>query len=152
VNADGLKRLHRCERLEREKAAAKELASTLRRAAEEGRSALEEGKAAYQARVDELKVLQVELANLDQLKEARALADRLRLRPGDEIDWQEAGDALRILPHRAQPMRFSSEMKLRLFDDATRRQRQRQARRRLGNETCERGWTREELYRRDRAD
>jgi AbrB family looped-hinge helix DNA binding protein len=82
----------------------------------------------------------------------KALADRLRLRPGDEIDWQEAGDALRILPHRSQPTRFSSEMQLRLFDEATQRQRRRQARRRPGKETRRRGWTREELYWRGRAD
>jgi AbrB family looped-hinge helix DNA binding protein len=82
----------------------------------------------------------------------KALADRLRIRPGDEIDWQEAGDALRVLPRRSQPTRFSSEMRLRLFDEATQRQRRRQARRRLVKEERGRGWTREELHGRGRAD
>jgi len=82
----------------------------------------------------------------------KALADRLRIRPGDEIDWQEAGDALRVLPRRSRPTRFSSEMQLRLFDEATERQRRRQARKRLVKGARARGWTREELHGRGRAD
>ena len=61
----------------------------------------------------------------------KALADRLRIRPGDEIDWQDAGDTLRVLPRRSPQTRFSSEVRLRLFDEATRRQQSRQARKRI---------------------
>jgi len=82
----------------------------------------------------------------------KALADRLRIRPGDDIDWQEAGDALRVLPRRSQPTHFSSDMRLRLFDEATQRQRRRQARRRPVQGARARGWTREELHGRGRAD
>jgi len=82
----------------------------------------------------------------------KALADRLRIRPGDEVDWQDAGDTLRVLPRRSHSTRFSSEMRLRLFDEATRRQRRRQARKRLVKPPPKRGWTREELYGHGRPD
>jgi AbrB family looped-hinge helix DNA binding protein len=81
----------------------------------------------------------------------KALADRLRIRPGDEIDWQEAGDTLRVLPRGSRPTGLSSEMRLRLFDEATRRQRCRQTRKRHMKSQRGRGWTPEELYRRGRA-
>jgi AbrB family looped-hinge helix DNA binding protein len=81
----------------------------------------------------------------------KALADRLRIRPGDEIDWQEAGDTLRVLPRRSQPTRISSEIQLRQFDEATRRQSRRQARKRLVKSARGRGWTREELHGRGRV-
>jgi hypothetical protein len=43
-------------------------------------------------------------------------------------------------------------MRLRLFDEATQRQRRRQARRRPVQGARARGWTREELHGRGRAD
>ena len=82
----------------------------------------------------------------------KALADRFRVRPGDEIEWQEAGDTIRIVPRRSLPVRYSSEMKLHLFDEATRRQLGRQARRHPVKKAGRRGWTREELYGRGRFD
>ena len=82
----------------------------------------------------------------------KALADRFRIRPGDEIDWQEAGDAIKVLPRRLQPTRLSTEMRLRLFDEASQRQQRRQALGRPAKKAGGRGWTREELYRRGRAD
>lgn len=42
--------------------------------------------------------------------------------------------------------------RLRLFDDATRRQREREARNPPMPEEADRGWTREDLYRRGRLD
>jgi len=84
----------------------------------------------------------------------KALADRFHIRPGDEIDWQDAGDTIRVAPRSSRPARLSLEMRLRLFDEATRRQRRRQSRKRpeAASKIRERGWTREELYRRGRAD
>ena len=84
----------------------------------------------------------------------KTLADRFHMRPGDEIDWQDAGDGIRVTPRSSRPARFSPEMRLQLFDEATRRQRRRQSRRRPQPVTKARGrgWSREELYRRDRAD
>ena len=82
----------------------------------------------------------------------KALADRLRIGPGDEIDWQEAGDTLRVVPRRSRTIRVSSTMRLRLFDEATRRQNRRQAQVRSARCTRGRGWPREELYERSRLD
>ena len=82
----------------------------------------------------------------------KVLAKRLRLQPGDEIDWQEAGDILRILPRRSRVTGFSADTCLRRFDEATQRQHDRKARRRPGKAKRGRGWTREELYGRGRAD
>ena len=80
----------------------------------------------------------------------KALAQRYRIRPGDEIEWVEAGDAIRVIPH---PPRAADEeriaRRLKYFDLASKRQRERNRNRRLepapdGN----RGWRREELYER----
>jgi AbrB family looped-hinge helix DNA binding protein len=81
----------------------------------------------------------------------KALAEQYGVRPGDEIEFQAAGDLIRILPPaRRRPM-MSKERRLRLFDEATRRQRQREALAAQPAPTDERGWTREELYQRGRA-
>ena len=77
----------------------------------------------------------------------KALADRYGLRPGDEIDWEAAGDALRVTPHR-RPGTDPAE-RLRRFDRTTERlRRRRPAKAGAGSS---RGWTREELYERARA-
>ena len=90
----------------------------------------------------------------------RVVADRYGLKPGMEIEFVAAGDAIRVLPP-AGPGRIevarggavSLEEKLRLFDAATARQRRRNARHaRSGAATeIDRGWTREELYERGRS-
>ncbi len=80
----------------------------------------------------------------------KALADRYRIRPGDEIDWQDAGDTIRILPRRIPQVRVSTEMRLHQFDQATERQCRRQTKH-PAKRGGARGWTREELYRRGRA-
>jgi AbrB family looped-hinge helix DNA binding protein len=87
-----------------------------------------------------------------QLTLPKALADRFHLRPGDEIDWQEAGDTIRIFPRRIQPRLLSTKTRLILFDEATQRQRRRQARAGRARKVDNRGWTREEIYRRGRFD
>jgi AbrB family looped-hinge helix DNA binding protein len=84
-----------------------------------------------------------------QLSIPKALADQLGLRPGDEVRWVAEGRSLRLLPGQSAPS-LPTDERLRLFDDATARQHGRQRGRRLTRPT-ERGWTREDLYRRGRA-
>ncbi len=78
----------------------------------------------------------------------KVLAEQHGIRPGDEIRWVSAGDTIRVETAAVSP-RLSREERLRLFDEATRRQRRRQARRKYAKEPRDRGWKREDLY--DRA-
>jgi AbrB family looped-hinge helix DNA binding protein len=79
----------------------------------------------------------------------KAIADRFRIRPGDEIEWEPAGDAIRILPPGSAPAAVDRQERLRIFDAATRRQAEREAGAGRRPKTDEdRGWTREELYQR----
>jgi len=83
-----------------------------------------------------------------QVTVPKAIADRYRIRPGDEIIWLAAGDSIRVLP-KATPEKPSVESRLRRFDEATRRQRTRN--KGVPASTATRGWTREDLYDRGRA-
>lgn len=74
----------------------------------------------------------------------KSLADQLRIRPGDEIEWSSAGDAIRITPQRASAKTASIAERLQRFDEATARQKQRQ--KRVARTNGDRGWTREDLY------
>lgn len=87
-----------------------------------------------------------------QVTVPKALADRYRIMPGDDIRFEEAGEVIRVVPADAgrQPVRLDVETRLRLFDAATRRQRAREAER-PELRSDKRGWTREELYRRGRS-
>jgi AbrB family looped-hinge helix DNA binding protein len=81
------------------------------------------------------------------------LAEKLRIRPGDEIDWDLAGDVLRITPssRRERSKKSGPEDRLRWFDQATRRQRQREKKSGRGAAKTgirDRGWRREDLYQR----
>lgn len=85
----------------------------------------------------------------------KALADAYGIEPGDEIDWVEAGDSIRVIPHTGRQTRGDLESRLRVFDQATVRQRARDAgkpRRPSSQPPADRGWTREELYDRGRTD
>ena len=83
-----------------------------------------------------------------QVTVPKALADRFGIAPGDEIDWEPAGDAIRVVP-ATRGARRDPRARARTFDQATRRQEQRQTARTAPSAT-ERGWTREELYDRGR--
>lgn len=83
----------------------------------------------------------------------KALAERYGIRPGDEVRFEAAGDAIRLVPEDrgASAVEVDTASRLRLFDAATARQRAREA----GKETRpadSRGWTREELYDRSSRD
>lgn len=83
-----------------------------------------------------------------QVSIPKALAEKLGVRPGDDIEWRVAGDELRVTPtrgHNALPR----EKRLRMFDEATKRQTARDKQRRTGTGSS-RGWKREDLYDRGR--
>ena len=85
-----------------------------------------------------------------QVTVPKVIADRYGIRPGDEIEWVAAGDTIRVVPPDRQASRANPELRLKLFDAATRRQRLRQStgpKRRAGRD---RGWKREDLYARAR--
>ncbi len=81
----------------------------------------------------------------------KALAERYGLRPGDDIRFEAAGEVIRVTPPniRASAMGLDVETRLRLFDAATARQRERDALH-PPRPARERGWTREDLYRHGR--
>src|SRR5262245_25305686 len=82
----------------------------------------------------------------------KIVAKQLGIKPGDEIDWEVAGGTLRVIPaDRRKRQKSDIQARLRLFDQATRRQQKRRG----GitpapSETAKsgRGWTREDLYNR----
>jgi AbrB family looped-hinge helix DNA binding protein len=84
-----------------------------------------------------------------QVTVPKALAERYGIDPGDEIEWEAAGDVIRVLPPRKEPAR-NAAARLRLFDQATARQKAREKGSSL-RRPRRRGWTREELYGRGRA-
>jgi AbrB family looped-hinge helix DNA binding protein len=81
----------------------------------------------------------------------KEIADRFGIQPGDEVEWMASGDSIRILPPARQTP-LDRETRLRLFDEATRRQELRETRRGPLPSAGERGWTREDLYTRGRSD
>jgi AbrB family looped-hinge helix DNA binding protein len=80
-----------------------------------------------------------------QVTVPKRLAQRFGIKPGDEIEWEAAGDAIRVVPSKV--LKRNVEERLKLFEQATARQQERQ---RLGALPPEpdRGWTREDLYER----
>jgi len=84
-----------------------------------------------------------------QVTVPKAIADEYRIKPGDDILWVASGESVRVVPAGAQVKPDVAE-RLKLFDQATRRQAQRAAQspRRQGGD---RGWTREDLYGRGRS-
>jgi len=76
----------------------------------------------------------------------KAIADQYGIEPGDEITWIAAGGTIRVVPKGEAPMRLPVEERLRLFDAATKRQREREARQPRWPLMADRGWTREDLY------
>lgn len=84
----------------------------------------------------------------------KVVADQYGIEPGDHLDFQAAGPVIRVVPEgkegtkgRREAARLSREERLRLFDAATARQREREKRfEPLLKGLEERGWTREDLY------
>jgi AbrB family looped-hinge helix DNA binding protein len=85
-----------------------------------------------------------------QVTVPKAIAEQFGIRPGSEITWAAAGDAIRIVPPGLRRRALSRDARLALFDEATERQQQRNAERRQAEVARDRGWTRDELYERGR--
>ena len=88
-----------------------------------------------------------------QITLPKAIADRFGLHPGDVIDWEAVGNAIRIVPRRKSRGLEATARRLKLFDQATGRQRARSDRfdAKLLRAVRSRGWSREDLYARDRS-
>lgn len=70
----------------------------------------------------------------------------------DEVDWNPAGDVIRLIPHEGPQTRDAAatiDGKLEVFDQATARQGRRNQKRR--ERPTQRGWKREDLYDRGRT-
>ena len=80
----------------------------------------------------------------------KVIADQFQIRPGDQIYWAAAGDAIRVTPASRRALPEDKESQLRWFDLATERQRRRGSRRGR-RQLRSRGWKREDLYQRGRA-
>jgi AbrB family looped-hinge helix DNA binding protein len=96
-----------------------------------------------------------------QLTVPKAIADQYGIRPGDNLDWVPAGDAIRVVRAKLNRRQGRTiQERLALFDQATERQRQREASPVVAEipaeanwkpHEIERGWRREDLYTRGRA-
>lgn len=85
-----------------------------------------------------------------QVTVPKTIADLYRIRPGDNIAWVAAGEAIRVIPSDKKVAPDDRAAKLRLFDQATERLRRRPSPRKVKRATG-RGWTREDLYQRGRS-
>ncbi|KAA9134017.1 AbrB/MazE/SpoVT family DNA-binding domain-containing protein [Marinihelvus fidelis] len=83
----------------------------------------------------------------------KRLAEAYGITPGDEVEFRAAGDIIHLVPAgQRQAVRLSLAERKRAFAAATARQREREKRMTLPKEPpADRGWTREELYDRDKA-
>ncbi len=82
----------------------------------------------------------------------KTIAEQYGIKPGDEITWVPAGPNIVVLPATVHAAIFPVEERLRLFDESRVRQIRREEGRTYPPCGGDRGWTREELYRRGRAD
>ena len=81
-----------------------------------------------------------------QVTVPKAIADHYGIRPGDDIAWQAAGAAIQVMPPGRRSPALSVDARLKLYDAATARQRQRQKGRKQTGIRAGRGWRREDLY------
>lgn len=91
-----------------------------------------------------------------QLTVPKKIADAYGIRPGDALEWIPAGASIRVQLARSKAKSgtsLSPQERVAIFDDGTRRRRQREATLLDGKPRPEpeppkgdRGWTREELY------
>ena len=77
----------------------------------------------------------------------KAIAERVGIRVGDELEWEDTAGTLRVRPAAAPKAGFRVIERLRLFDAATARQKKRANARGLLRSNS-RAWSREDLYRR----
>jgi AbrB family looped-hinge helix DNA binding protein len=83
------------------------------------------------------------------------IADQYGIAPGDDVEFRPAGDYIRMVPpgRRMSVPHLSIAERLRLFDEATARQRLREKEMTIPAEpAADRGWRREDLYTRGKPD
>ena len=85
-----------------------------------------------------------------QITVPKRLAAEVGISPGDDIDWALSGNGLHVTPAAERPGALDHASRLRLFDEATERQRRRQHGVEPTSAKRGRGWSREELYDRGR--
>jgi len=85
-----------------------------------------------------------------QVTVPKTIAERYKIRPGDDIDWVAAGEVIRVIPQGKQAASEDLESRLRLFDQATERHRRRALPGKI-QQSRVRGWRREDLYARGRS-
>lgn len=85
-----------------------------------------------------------------QLTLPKRIAEQYGISPGDEVDFQPAGDVIHLVPAgRRLKSQLSPEERMRLFDAATARQRAREKHMNLfAVQPAQRDWRREDLYQR----
>jgi AbrB family looped-hinge helix DNA binding protein len=85
-----------------------------------------------------------------QVTVPKIIAEQYGIRPGDDIEWIPAGDAVRVRKAAPQAQNRAANAiarQLELFDLATQRQQARQAKaKRKPPRVRDRGWRREDLY------
>lgn len=83
-----------------------------------------------------------------QITLPKRIAEQYGVEPGDELEFVPAGDNIQIVLGSGDPgSRFATEERLRLFDEATARQRRREKDMPLpGKRRNKRDWKREDLY------
>lgn len=88
-----------------------------------------------------------------QLTLPKRLAEQYDIHPGDEVEFVAAGDLIQLLPaKRRSATRLTIAERLRLFDEGSARQREREATMKLPKSPSkDRGWRRADLYDRDGA-
>jgi len=88
-----------------------------------------------------------------QVRIPKALVEQLGINPGDEIDWEIAGEVLSVIPAaKRRRDKSNASIRLRFFDQATQRQRKRDSMidpPLIRNARSGPGWTREDLYSRN---
>jgi AbrB family looped-hinge helix DNA binding protein len=84
----------------------------------------------------------------------KRIADEYGIAPGDDVEFVPAGDSIRLVPAGGRKSEMLSlEERLRLFDEDTARQREREKGMKLPAEPPkERDWKREDLYTRGKPD
>lgn len=85
-----------------------------------------------------------------QITLPKRLVDSYGIRVGDDVEIVAAGESIAIIPARTLTPLLSPQERLRHFDQATRRQEERQQGEPLRGAATDRGWGREELYARGR--
>jgi AbrB family looped-hinge helix DNA binding protein len=81
----------------------------------------------------------------------KSIADRFNIKPGDNIEWEAAGEIIRVVPRlKRAKSKVAPQDRLQHFDRATKRQREREVTLDpvllAASAQADRGWTRSDLY------